>query len=55
VILHPALEDGVSHEVDATRDVELSHRVGFVDFYHRNLLIKTMYQSHHHCGSAVKA
>src|ERR1043166_1270870 len=32
VILQPALEDGVTHEVDATRDVELAHRVGFVDF-----------------------
>jgi hypothetical protein len=33
VILQPTLEDGVAHEVDAAREVELSHRVGFVDFY----------------------
>jgi len=32
VILQPALEDGVTHEVDATRDVELAHCIGFVDF-----------------------
>src|ERR1041385_4395202 len=32
VILQPALEDGVTHEVNATRDVELAHRVGFVHF-----------------------
>src|SRR5215216_2580979 len=31
VILQPTLEDGVAHEVDATRDVELSHCVGFVN------------------------
>src|ERR1044071_7823227 len=32
VILQPALEDGVTHEIDATRDVELAHRVSFMDF-----------------------
>jgi len=31
VILQPALEDGVTHQVDATRKVELAHRVGFMD------------------------
>ena len=32
VILQPALEDSVTHEVDATGEVEPAHRVGFVDF-----------------------
>ena len=32
MILQPALEDGVTHEVDATRDIELAHRVSFMDF-----------------------
>jgi len=32
MILQPALEDSVTHEVDATRDVELAHGIGFMDF-----------------------
>jgi len=31
VILQPTLEDGVTHKVDAAGDVELPHRVRFVD------------------------
>jgi hypothetical protein len=32
VVLQPPLKDGVPHEVDATPEIELAHRVGFVDF-----------------------
>ena len=32
VILQPALEDRVPHEVNTTGEVESAHRVGFVNF-----------------------